>query len=76
MIKALSLGYRADIPRSHADLLRVTGTAHLLAISGLHIGMVAFLCQGTVCILSETQTVAEGVKTTRAVVELAEQTEA
>ena len=43
LIKALRIGYRADIPKSHKVLLQDTGTAHLLAISGLHIGMISAL---------------------------------
>jgi len=48
LIKALTIGYRADIPSRHRRLLQETGTAHLLAISGLHIGMVSalFFCLG------------------------------
>ena len=43
LIKALALGFRDDIdPRARA-LLQASGTAHLLAISGLHVGMVAML---------------------------------
>ena len=43
LIKALTIGYRADIPQRHRQLLQDTGTAHLLAISGLHIGMISAL---------------------------------
>jgi competence protein ComEC len=43
LIKALTIGYRADIPVRHRQLLQDTGTAHLLAISGLHIGMISAL---------------------------------
>ncbi len=43
LFKALSVGFRGDIPDHQASLLRDTGTAHLLAISGLHIGLVAGL---------------------------------
>ncbi len=43
LFKALVVGFRGDIPRHQDKLLRDTGTAHLLAISGLHIGMVAGL---------------------------------
>jgi len=43
LIKALALGFRGDIDAHSQRLLKSTGTAHLLAISGLHIGMVAFL---------------------------------
>lgn len=41
LIKALALGYRGDIEKSHRQQLRASGTAHLLAISGLHVGLVA-----------------------------------
>jgi competence protein ComEC len=43
LIKALALGYRGDIDPRARDLLQASGTAHLLAISGLHVGMVAML---------------------------------
>jgi len=43
LIKALALGYRGDIDSRARDLLQASGTAHLLAISGLHVGMVAML---------------------------------
>ena len=41
LIKALALGIRHDIPQQQWDVLIRTGTNHLLAISGLHIGLVA-----------------------------------
>ncbi|MDH3388008.1 MAG: DNA internalization-related competence protein ComEC/Rec2 [Gammaproteobacteria bacterium] len=41
LIKALTLGFRGDIPNHQQRLLQSSGTAHLLAISGLHIGMVS-----------------------------------
>lgn len=43
LMKALSIGYRGDIPANSNRLLQQTGTAHLLAISGLHVGIVASL---------------------------------
>jgi len=43
LIKALALGMRGDIDTNTRKLLQGSGTAHLLAISGLHIGMVALL---------------------------------
>jgi len=46
LIKALALGFRGDIPKPEKGLLQSTGTAHLLAISGLHIGMVALIFYG------------------------------
>ena len=43
LIKALAIGYRADIDPAHRQILQDTGTAHLLAISGLHIGIISAL---------------------------------
>lgn len=43
LIKALAIGDRSGISDEHWVLLRKTGTNHLLAISGLHIGLVAFI---------------------------------
>lgn len=41
LIRALVLGDRGGVDADTQALLRRTGTAHLLAISGLHVGMVA-----------------------------------
>ena len=41
LIQALVIGFRGQIDPEQSKVLRDTGTAHLLAISGLHIGMVA-----------------------------------
>jgi len=41
LIKALALGFRGNIGEPDLHLLRASGTAHLLAISGMHIGLVA-----------------------------------
>ncbi|WP_218921105.1 ComEC/Rec2 family competence protein, partial [Piscirickettsia salmonis] len=50
LIKALVLGERAEVKRSVRNLLQQTGTAHLLAVSGLHIGLIVtftfFLIRG------------------------------
>ncbi len=43
VITALNLGWTQDIPYAHKLIVQRTGTAHLLAISGLHVGMVAGL---------------------------------
>lgn len=46
-IPALTLAERSGIEQSQWQLLRSTGTSHLMAISGLHVGMVAlwaFVC--------------------------------
>ncbi len=41
VVLGISIGLRSRLTREQWDLLRVTGTSHLMAISGLHIGMVA-----------------------------------
>ncbi len=41
LLRALSSGDRAQIPQADQDTLTHTGTRHLLAISGLHIGLLA-----------------------------------
>ncbi len=43
IIKALTIGERDDINQQQWDVFKKTGTIHLLAISGLHIGLVAGL---------------------------------
>lgn len=43
LLSALSLGDRSRISAEQWQVLRKTGTSHLLAISGLHIGLVAGL---------------------------------
>ncbi|MFC1704302.1 ComEC/Rec2 family competence protein [Candidatus Omnitrophota bacterium] len=43
LIKAMLLGERQDIPSVVKDIFIKTGTVHILAISGLHVGIVAFL---------------------------------
>ena len=39
LVKALLVGERSDIPRDTRLLFRETGTSHLLAVSGLHVGL-------------------------------------
>lgn len=41
LLLALSTGYRGELRESGRILLQDTGTAHLIAISGLHIGIIA-----------------------------------
>ncbi len=43
LFRALAVGDRRGIEPSTWEVLRVTGTAHLLAISGMHIGLLAAL---------------------------------
>jgi competence protein ComEC len=41
MLQGLAVGIRDDLNTQHWQILRQTGTSHLLAISGLHIGLAA-----------------------------------
>jgi len=41
LLKALTMGEQDDITRVQWEVLRKTGTAHLIAISGSHIGLIA-----------------------------------
>ncbi len=41
LVHALAIGVRTGIDNAHWEVLRKTGTSHLVAISGLHIGLVA-----------------------------------
>ncbi|TVP55893.1 MAG: ComEC/Rec2 family competence protein, partial [Halomonadaceae bacterium] len=43
LVEALALGSRAGLDNSHWQTLQATGTNHLVAISGLHLGMVAMM---------------------------------
>ena len=46
LVKALALGMRGEMTSRQWSVLRSTGTAHLMAISGLHVGLVAGLAFG------------------------------
>lgn len=43
ILRALLLGYRHDVPREKHRLFALTGTLHIFAISGLHVGIVGAL---------------------------------
>ena len=43
IINGLTTGYRDNISRKQWQILQASGTAHLLAISGLHIGLAALI---------------------------------
>ena len=51
LLTALATGDRSGIPRDTTRLLRRTGTAHVLAISGFHVGLVGALTGGIVLLL-------------------------
>lgn len=42
-IKALLLGYRSDLDEPLRDAFAATGTLHVLAVSGLHVGILVYL---------------------------------
>lgn len=44
IIIALTMGLKSDIPFAMKQVFQQTGTSHLLAISGLHLGLIASLC--------------------------------
>lgn len=46
---ALMIGERTGIAQSEWEVLRNTGTNHLMAIAGLHIGFMSALAQGLMC---------------------------
>ena len=46
LAKALLLGKRGDLPTEITDAFRSTGTSHLLAISGLHVGVLLLITLG------------------------------
>lgn len=47
LAQALILGLRQEIPTELEDAMLKTGTLHLLAISGLHVGILAGVCHAT-----------------------------
>ena len=44
LLKGILLGKRTDIPSETLDIFRNSGTFHVLAVSGLHVGFVAMFC--------------------------------
>ncbi len=52
LMRALAIADRSAMDDETRDLLAVTGTAHLLAISGLHVGMIAMLAGAVASLLA------------------------
>lgn len=46
LVRAMTLGLRAEIPRDLEDRFKASGTIHVFAISGLHVGLFALLLSG------------------------------
>ena len=44
LIKGILLGKRSDLPIETLDIFRNSGTFHVLAVSGLHVGLVGMFC--------------------------------
>lgn len=44
LLKGILLGKRSDVPRETLEIFRNSGTFHVLAVSGLHVGLVAMFC--------------------------------
>ena len=44
MLKGILLGKRGDVPTETLEIFRNSGTFHVLAVSGLHVGLVAMFC--------------------------------
>jgi len=58
ILKALILGERGTIPRPVKEDFATSGTAHIMAISGLHLGIIAFvLFRGFLWILRQSETI-------------------
>ena len=56
LIRALGSGDRSEVPPNVTDLLRRTGTIHLLAISGLHVGMISTMAGLLVWVMTRSLT--------------------
>ena len=57
-IRGICLGVTEGAPRGFTDDFRFTGTIHLFAVSGLHVGMVALILWGAFRFLRMPETVA------------------
>lgn len=44
LLKGILLGKRSDLPTETLNIFRNSGTFHVLAVSGLHVGLVAMFC--------------------------------
>ena len=56
LLRALGSGDRSEVPPNVTDLLRRTGTIHLLAISGLHVGMISTMAGLLVWVMTRSLT--------------------
>jgi len=56
LLRALLLGYRGDLPEEVIERFRITGTVHVLALSGLHVGFICILIAFALRILAVPRT--------------------
>ncbi len=62
LIKALWLGDRSDLTNEEREFFSLSGTAHILAISGLHIGIIFFIVKTLLdSIFKERETLTNGM---------------
>lgn len=54
LVKALILGDRSGMDRSMLGNFRNAGAAHLLALSGMHLGIIYLLCNRLLCIMGNS----------------------
>lgn len=55
LLSALTLGYKADLTEEVQNAFRVSGTAHVLAVSGLHVGIVFFIIHSLLLFLGKSR---------------------
>ena len=55
LLKALLSGDRATVPKEQIDLLRRTGTSHLMSVSGLHVALIGGMWSATSSLLLRPQ---------------------
>lgn len=51
VLSALTLGYKGDLDKETRQAYSVAGIAHVLALSGMHVGIVWLLMDGLLCML-------------------------
>ena len=51
LVRAMTLGFRSDVPDSVSEAFKASGTVHVFAISGLHAGLFALLVTGVLAVL-------------------------
>ena len=54
IIKALIIGDRSDIPAHITEAFRSSGASHILALSGLHLGIIHYICSRILSIIGNS----------------------